>query len=152
MHTARFKLPGAFPRDEVLSSQTTDTVPAELSLEWQAISREYCNVLVEAMPADAGQILEWLRPHLRNPIEEYRPQSGVPVPEPAEGTLILSGVERLDAGQQAQVLRWLDRGRCRVQLASISSKPLFPLVEAGSFDASLYYRLNIVRIEWVEPT
>jgi DNA-binding NtrC family response regulator len=74
------------------------------------------------------------------------------VPQPAEGTLILSGVESLDAGQQAQLLQWLDQGKRRVQLASISSQPLFPLVEAGTFDASLYYRLNVVRIEWVEPT
>jgi hypothetical protein len=151
MHTARFQLPGAFPRDEVLPSETTGPLPTELSLEWNAISREHCNVLVEAMPAVAGQILEKLRPHLRTPIEEYRPAAGVPVPQPAEGTLILSGVESLDAGQQAQLLQWLDQGKRRVQLASISSQPLFPLVEAGTFDASLYYRLNVVRIEWVEP-
>lgn len=152
IHTAKFRLPGAFPRDEVPPSQTAGTLPAELSLEWNAISREHCNVLVEAMPAVAGQILEKLRPHLRNPIAEYRPKVGVPVPQPAEGTLILLGVESLDAGQQAQLLQWLDQGRSRVQLASISSEPLFPLVEAGTFDASLYYRLNIVRIEWVEST
>jgi hypothetical protein len=150
MHTARFQVPGAFPRDEVLSSQTTGPLPTEFSLEWNAISREHCNVLVEAMPAVAGQILEKLRPHLRTPIEEYRPKVGIPVPQPSEGTLILSGVESLDAGQQAQLLKWLDQGKKRVQLASISSEPLFPLVEAGTFDAALYYRLNIVRIEYRE--
>jgi hypothetical protein len=152
MHTAKFQLPGAFPRDEVLPSQTTGALPTEQSLEWNAIAREHCNVLVEAMPAVAGQILEKLRPHLRHPIEEYRPEVGIPVPQPAEGTLILSGVENLDAGQQAQLLQWLDQGKSRVQLASISFEPLFPLVKAGTFDASLYYRLNIVRIEWVEST
>ena len=152
MHTARFQSPGAFPQDEVLTTQTTGPLPTELSLEWNAISREHCNVLVEALPAVSGQILEKLRPHLRTPVEEYRPKVGVPVPQPAEGTLIVSGVESLDASQQAQLLRWLDEGKNRVQLASISSEPLFPLVEAGTFDASLYYRLNIVRIEWVEPT
>jgi hypothetical protein len=152
MHTARVQLPGALPRDEVLTSQTTGALPTEQSLEWNAISREHCNVLVEAMPAVAGQILEKLRPHLRNPIEEYRPEIGTPVPQPAEGTLILLGVESLDAAQQAQLRQWLDQGKSCVQLASISSEPLFPLVQAGTFDASLYYRINIVRIEWVEPT
>jgi hypothetical protein len=152
MHTARLQSPGALSRDEVFPSQTPATLPTELSLEWTAISREHCNVLVEAMPAAAGQILEKLRPHLRSPIEEYRPEVGVLVPQPAEGTLILIGVESLDASQQAQLLHWIDRGGGRVQLASISSEPLFPLVEAGTFDASLFYRLNIVRIEWVEST
>lgn len=149
MYTARFRLPAIFPRDEVLLSQTTGTLPTERSLEWHAISRERCNVLVEALPAVIGQILELLRPRLRSPIEEYRPKVGVPVPQPAEGTLILLGIESLDADQQAQLLRWLDEGNGRVQVASISSEPLFPLVEAGTFDASLYYRLNIVRIDWL---
>lgn len=152
MHTARFQSPGAFPQDEVLLSETTGPLPTELSLEWDAITREHCNVLVEAKPAGAAQILEKLRPHLRTPIEEYRPKVGVPVPQPAEGTLILSGVERLDARQQAQLVKWLGQGRNRVQIASISSEPLFRLVEGGTFDAALYYRLNVVRIEWVEPT
>jgi hypothetical protein len=107
-------------------------------------------VLVEAGPAVAGEILEVLRPYLRSPIEEYRPGVGVPVPHPGEGTLILLGVDSLDGGQQAQLLQWLDERRGRVQIVSISAEPLFPLVEAGTFDASLYYRLNIVRIEGFE--
>jgi hypothetical protein len=152
MHTARLRLPGAFSRDEVFPSQATGPLPTELSLEWNAISSEHCNVLVETTPAVAFQILEKLRPLLLHPIEEYRPKAGVPLPQPAEGTLILLGVQSLDAGQQAQLRQWLDEGKDRVQCASISSEPLFPLVEAGRFDASLYYRLNIVRIEWVEST
>ena len=147
MQTGRLRLRGALSRDEVFPSQITGTLPTELSLEWNAISREHCSVLVEVVPAVAGEILEMLRPHLRSPIEEYRPTVGVPVPHPAEGTLILLGVEGLDGGQQAQLLQWLDKGRGRVQIVSISAEPLFPLVEAGTFDASLYYRLNIVRIE-----
>ena len=150
MHTARLREPGALSRDEVLPSQVTLSI--ELSLEWNAICREQCNVLVETTPAVAGQVLEALRPHLRVPIEEYRPEAGVPVPRPAEGSLVLLGVESLDASQQAQLVQWLGEGRGRVQIASISSEPLFPLVEVGTFDASLYYRLNVVRIEWVEST
>ena len=152
MHTARLRGSGALSRDEVFSSQVTEALPTEHSLEWNAIAREHCNVLVEAMPAVALEILEKLRPLLLHPIEECQPTAGVPLPQPTEGTLILLGVQSLDAGQQAQLRRWLDEGKDRVQCASISSEPLFPLVEAGHFDASLYYRLNIVRIEWVEST
>jgi hypothetical protein len=152
MHTARLRGSGALSRDGVFSSQATAPLPTEHSLEWNAISREHCNVLVEAMPAVALEILEKLRPLLLHPIEEYQPTAGVPLPQPPEGTLILLGVQSLDADQQAQLRRWLDEGKDRVQCASISSEPLFTLVEAGRFDASLYYRLNIVRIEWVEST
>ena len=152
MQTGRLRLRGAFSRDEVFPSQTPGALPTELTLEWNAISREHCSVLVEAMPAVSGEILETLRTHLRSPIEEYRPTAGIPVPQPAHGTLILLGVESLDRGQQAQLLQWLDTGKSRVQIVSISGQPLFPLVEAGTFDASLYYRLNIVRIEGFEST
>ena len=151
MQTARLRETGA-SRDEVFPSQTPAKLSTELSLEWSAICREQCNVLVETTPAVAGQVLEALRPHLRGPIEEYRPTVGVPVPQPTEGALILIGVEGLDGSQQAQLLQWLDEGRNRVQIASISSEPLFPLVEAGTFNASLYYKLNVVRIEWFEST
>ena len=35
----------------------------------------------------------------------------------------------------------------RVQIISTVSEPLFTLVEAGTFLADLYYRLNIVRMD-----
>jgi transcriptional regulator of aromatic amino acid metabolism len=73
---------------------------------------------------------------------------------PAEGSVILLDVASLVPDQQAELLRWLNEGAGRydVQLASTSSEPLFPLVEAGAFDATLYYRLNTIRIEWFDST
>ena len=134
-----------FSEDEVLPSQAT-RLHTELALERNAVAREHCNVLVEALPAVIEPVLAELRPHLRAPIHEYSPDSGGPVPEPTEGSLILLEVARLDPRQQAKLLRWLNDHEGRVQVASTSSEPLFPLVERGTFDAALYYRLNIVRI------
>jgi hypothetical protein len=136
----------AFPEDEVLSSQAARIVPVEFTLEWNAVACEHCNVLVEAVPAVAAPVLAVLRGHLRTPIHEYNPNVGSPVPEPTEGTLILLEVSSLGPRQQAKLLRWLSDRNGRVQVASTSSEPLFPLVERGAFDAALYYRLNVVRI------
>ena len=136
----------ASSEDDVLPSQTAGVLPVELALEWNAVSRERCNVLVEALPPVAGRILAALRPELRGPIHEYTPDIGTPVPEPIEGTLILFEVASLSPGQQAKLLQWLNDRQGNVQVASTSSEPLFPFVERGTFDAALYYRLNIVRI------
>jgi hypothetical protein len=132
--------------DDVLPSQAAAVLPVELALEWNAVARERCNVLVEALPAVAGRFLAALRPELRGPIHEYIPNIGTPVPEPTEGTLILFEVASLAPGQQAKLLQWLNDRQGSVQVASTCSEPLFPLVERGTFDAALYYRLNIVRI------
>jgi sigma-54-interacting transcriptional regulator len=140
------RLRTSFSEDEALPSQPARVLPTELTVEWNAVAREHCNVLVEALPALVGPVLAELRPHLRAPIHEYSPDSGVPVPEPTEGTLILLEVASLVPRQQAKLLRWLNDRKGRVQVASTSSEPLFPLVERGTFDAALYYRLNIVRI------
>jgi hypothetical protein len=121
-------------------------LPVELAPEWNTVAREHCNVLVEALPAAAAPILAVLRGRLRAPIHEYNPKVGGPVPEPTEGTLLLFEVASLAPKQQAKLLRWLNDRQGSVQVASTSSEPLFPLVERGTFDAALYYRLNVVRI------
>ena len=133
-------------RDEVLFSDAPGSVAAEFRLEWHAVVREHCNVLVEGIPAAVGEMVEAIRPHLRTPIQEHRPQAGTPVPLPAQGTLILLEVAAMAPGEQARLLRWLHERSGSVQVAATSAEPLFPLVEAGRFDASLYYRLNTVRI------
>jgi Sigma-54 interaction domain len=62
------------------------------------------------------------------------------------GTLILEKGHRLSERDQADLLGWLnDRGR-PVRVLTTAPRPLFPLVEAGSFHACLYYRLNEVLI------
>jgi hypothetical protein len=146
MQSAGPRLRAAFSEDELFRSQAARVLPAELTLEWNAVASEHCNVLVEAVPAVAAPVLAVLRGHLRAPIHEYNPNAGNPVPEPTEGTLILLEVASLGPRQQAKLLRWLTDRHGSVQVASTSSEPLFPLVERGAFDAALYYRLNVVRI------
>lgn len=141
-------------RERVYATEPPTVGSIELLPEWNAVCHDHCNVLVEAPPAVAEQILSALRPHLRYPILEYSSRVDIPMQPPAEGSLILLEVARLAPDQQAQLLQWLneDGGRFDVQLASTSSEPLFPLVEAGAFDATLYYRLNTIRIEWFDST
>ena len=154
MPTASRRLRTARARDGVYGTEPPKIGSIELLPEWNAVCHDHCNVLVEAPPTVAEQIISALRPHLRYPILEYSSKAGVPMRPPAEGSVILLEVASLSPEQQAQLLRWLDEGAGRfdVQLASTSSEPLYPLVEAGTFDATLYYRLNTIRIESFDST
>jgi hypothetical protein len=133
-------------RGGALLSDVPQGVPEEFRLDWHAVVREHCNVLVEGSPSTAGEMLDAIRPHLRIPILEHRAQAGTPVPLPVHGTLMLFDVAAMAPGEQARLRRWLYERNGNVQVASINANPLFDLVEAGRFDASLYYLLNTVRI------
>ena len=66
-------------------------------------------------------MLDALGPHFRGPIWRFKPKAGAVVPEPAVGTLIVSEVHRLDAKQQAQMLRWIHQPRRHAQVVCTSS-------------------------------
>ena len=146
MPTVGPSLRTAVLRDESLRSQPPEILPPELRLEWRAVTREHCNVLIEGNSAAVDRMLDALRPHLRSPILEHRPKPGVSVPQPAQGSLVLLEVAGLAPREQAKLLRWLFERKKSVQVASTCTERLYPIVEAGRFDASLYYRLNIVRL------
>lgn len=123
--------------------------PLDGHAEWELLVRAHHNVLLAGPSAATSAMLASLEPHIRQPIRLYTPKTGVPVPHPLEGTLVLLEVARLDGKQQGQLLRWLDRfdERTRVQVVSTTAEPIFSLVEAGAFLADLYYRLNVLRID-----
>jgi hypothetical protein len=87
------------------------------------------------------------------PVARWRP--GDPLVLPAldtKGTLVLEDVDRLAADDQTKLLRWLDRATGNLRIVSTASEPLWPRVEAGTFDGALYYRLNTIYIEVDSPS
>jgi replication-associated recombination protein RarA len=127
-------------------------LPRDLNEEWDLIIGSHFNVLLAGTVSATQAVLEQLRTHLCEPLQEYRAQPGELVPEPQEGTFFLLEADRLDSRQQEQLLEWLGRAEegGRVQVVATTSEPLFSLVEAGAFLASLYYRLNVVRMDLTE--
>ena len=133
---------------EAAECQRPIFLPVDLHLEWDLVIRARCNLLLVGSSSVTDAMLVALEPHLREPLRQYTPKTGVPVPQPLKGTLVLLEVARLDVKQQAQLLWWLEQfdERWQVQVVSTTSEPLFPLVETGRFLANLYYRLNVVRM------
>jgi hypothetical protein len=131
---------------EIAARRGLTRLPADLHADWDLAVRTRHNLLLEGSPSDTDEKLAALKPHLREPLCEFRPADGAGVPQPREGTLILLEVARLDAAQQTALLRWFDE-RVPVRIISTSSEPLFSLVASGVFRPELYYRLNVVLIE-----
>jgi hypothetical protein len=68
-------------------------------------------------------------------------------PPTKEGTLFLNDVAALRRDQQLALQDWLDVDAVDVQVISLTSLPLERLVAEGQFLESLYYRLNVVRLD-----
>ena len=83
--------------------------PLDLQADWDVAVRTQHNLLLEGSTSDTEERLAALKPHLREPLCEFRPTEGACVPQPREGTLILVEVTRLDAAQQTTLLRWFDQ-------------------------------------------
>ena len=85
------------------------SLPFDLHAEWDLVIRTRANLLLAGSLSATDAMLVALKPQLRAPLRKYKPKTGVPVPQPRQGTLILLEVDRLDGKQQAQLVRWLDR-------------------------------------------
>lgn len=69
------------------------------------------------------------------------------LPEPRKGTLLLTDVATLSLAQQVELYDWLTGGCEHLQVVSISSVPLRPLVDDGRFLEGLFYRLNVIYLD-----
>jgi hypothetical protein len=132
----------------MIRSATLDSSPLvafsfRSTVEWRSPRH---NVLLEGPEPSTLAVLRLLEPYLPAPV--MRRTRGAPfqvLPDDVGG-LILEDVGGLGPEEQARLLAWIDR-RPLVQIVSTSADRLFAFVTRGGFDASLYYRLNIILIE-----
>ncbi len=110
---------------------------------WLSICAARHNVLVQGDAVAIEAVLLRLEPHFRRPVVWNAPEEPLTLPT-GGGTLVLQNVAVLPANDQARLCEWLADGGAVSQVISTNATPLFPLVERGLFDATLYYRLNVV--------
>jgi hypothetical protein len=102
------------------------------------------NLLLEGPAAATDAAVLRLRPYLREPCVSTCSEAPLELPEAAKGALILRNVAALTAGEQGQLLAWLQGAGMRAQVISTTEQALFALVTQGLFDATLYYHLNVL--------
>ena len=113
------------------------------TVEWRSPRH---NVLLEGSEPSTLAVLRLLEPHLPEPVIRKRRGAPLQLPDGDIGALILEEVSDLSVDEQARLLAWIDR-RAQTQIVSATERPLFARVMRGFFDASLYYRLNVIVVE-----
>ena len=84
----------------------------------------------------------------REPTAIWRPGERLVLPPVARPrTMILHDVGALPPDDQQRLAAWLEGAGRRTQIVSTTPAPLLPHVEAGTFNDTLYYRLNMVCVD-----
>jgi hypothetical protein len=112
--------------------------------DWRLLVTARPNVLLEGAcettDAVLGAAMTWLpAPHAT--------WCGAPPCGDRPATLVVRSISALDCDQQRSLFEWLDAPGERVQVISTTSEPLYPMVGRGAFLESLYYRLNVIRLD-----
>jgi hypothetical protein len=68
------------------------------------------------------------------------------LPESEHGPVLIGDVSTLTLPQQIDFYDWLDRFGESVQVISVTSASLWPMVQRGRFLEGLFYRLNVVSL------
>jgi hypothetical protein len=131
---------------------------AERVDHWQLARAAHVDLLLMGMPrinllliAPDGVVRHVLRSLLLDlwePVSRWHRGATLTLPAPSDaGTLILHDVDALPPSDQRRLLDWLELTRGRTQVVSTTSAPLLPSVDAGQFNATLFYRLNTVCVD-----
>jgi hypothetical protein len=107
----------------------------------------YPNVLISGPVSQAESTFQQMRPYLRVPVATWVPRETPRPPAGAFRSLLVRGADNMDASQQEDLARLINQSSGDVQIVSITSAPLYPLVTSGAFLQNLYYRLNVVLME-----
>jgi sigma54-dependent transcription regulator len=117
-------------------------VPLE---NWRAQMRTGANVLVTGPGEALRAFIQAARSEMREPIRSVAGSSALFLDA---RTLIFTEADALDAGGQRRLTRWMNEPRnAQTQIISLTSVDLLALVEAGRFDADLFYRLNTIHLK-----
>ena len=112
---------------------------------WTSLIGTRANVLVTGTADALTAFVSAARPAMREPVRSTA-HSALMQPEPAR-PILPARTLILDAGQQ-WLMQWLNEGNdADTQVISLTSVPLFALVESKRFDATLYYRLNTIHLK-----
>jgi hypothetical protein len=115
--------------------------------DWSSLLQRRPNMLVVGPGAAADAFIRAVTPQLRLPVRSFV-CAALPPHLPADGTLVLREVDTLNGDQQQRLVRWLDEAvDGHPQVISLTTAPLYLLVQARMFLDQLYYRLNVVHFE-----
>jgi hypothetical protein len=111
--------------------------------EWNTFVGSRANAVIVGSEEAALGVWTAMWPSLQKPIHWVEAER-LSMPRGSAGTLILQGADALTASDQQKLFEWLEGDARATRVLTTTRRPLFPLVEGGSFLEALYYRLNII--------
>lgn len=114
--------------------------------EWRALVTARPNLLLVGDVTTTSAFLGTMWPAMPEPVWMTR-AAPLFLPASSPGTLIVQNGTGLSAQDQSRLLQWLSDHQPRVQVITLSPRPLSPSVRRGSFLEALYYRLNVMYVE-----
>jgi hypothetical protein len=129
------------------------SLPDSCETEWRIVGEHSCNVLLEGTVPATNAVVRLLQPQLGEPIRWHVPHEPLDLSKGQTRTLILTDAAALSGDDQRRLLAWVRDTGSGTRIIAMTATPLFALVAAGVFDATLYYRLNVVllRVEAPHP-
>jgi hypothetical protein len=105
------------------------------------------NLLAQCATAhDADAFVDRLVPWCDGPVYTCTLPGALSLPAERTGTVVLNDVATLSVMQQLDVYDWMSERKTTMQVVSVTTAALAPLVDAGLFLQALFYRLNIIRL------
>ena len=150
---ARNLLPSRFmvgPHRTTFKTPTQVAVGTELRLprDWDLLLIAPVNVLLIGDSLTTSACVDAMRPHLVEPLVHTNCRDGSVLSSvPSRGTVMFSDLDELVLADQQRLNDWLAHDDHRPRVISTSRASLFPMIEAGMFIESLYYRLNTLCLD-----
>jgi hypothetical protein len=105
------------------------------------------NLLVECKGVSVEATVRHVVAFCEPPYHTTALPGNLELPGVKKGTVLLADVALMSLGQQMRVFDWLPSDCGNLQVVSISSVPVRPLVDQGKFLEGLFYRLNVISLE-----
>src|SRR5688572_5835130 len=116
--------------------------------DWDLVSTSRLNTVLIGERQTSAAFVDAIRRHLVDPLITIDCRDGLDLSTvPSQGTLVLSDVAELALEDQQRLDAWLAAADQRPRVITMSRASLFPMIEAGGFVDSLYYRLNVVCVD-----
>lgn len=129
-----------------------NALPDSVLLGWLTARGHRPNVLIECLPGLSETAMRHLMTWCALPFRYCALPGTLELPSPARGTLLLKDIGQMTLSQQVTLYDWLTKHHGQVQVISLTTTPLQPLVENGEFLEGLLYRLNVIRIDGISGT
>jgi hypothetical protein len=124
-----------------------ETIAAATLMHWLAGDARRSNLLAQCATArEANAFVDRFVTWCDGPLYTSALPGILSLPTALAGTLLLKNVAASSMVQQLEIFDWMSARTTAMQVVSVTTAPLAPLVDTGLFLQALFYRLNVIQL------